>query len=167
MGVDVPEGLREDKGLEEGGLDVVEEGAGGLMNRGIAANVEPGVETRVALKDDVDDVVGGRVEDCWELCVAFWEGTRGWALSGGNTSFRAPEDHLTIEKVMSKFAQLLTNFVMCLQMLSKRDVNLFLPQAACCSSGVADLDSFPLSVLFTWERSCLFANLEKHRNYQI
>ena len=68
MGVDVPEGLREDKGLEEGGLDVVEEGAGGLMNRGIAANVEPGVETRVALKDVVDvDVVGGRVEDCWEL----------------------------------------------------------------------------------------------------
>ena len=56
MGVDVPEGLREVKGLEEDGLDVVEEGTGGLMNRGIAANVEPGVETRVALKD-VDDVV--------------------------------------------------------------------------------------------------------------
>ena len=63
MGVDVPEGLREDKGLEEGGLDVVEEGTGGLMNRGIAANVEPGVETRVALKD-VDDVVEGLVEGC-------------------------------------------------------------------------------------------------------
>ena len=46
---------------------MVEEGTGWLMNRGIAANVEPGVETRVALKDDVDDVVGGRVEDCWEL----------------------------------------------------------------------------------------------------
>ena len=92
---------------------MVEEGAGGLMNRGIAANVEPGVETRVALKDDVDVVVGGRVEDCWELCVAFWEGTRGWALSGGKTSFRAPEDHLTIENVMLTFLQLLTNFILC------------------------------------------------------
>jgi len=63
VGVDVPEGLREVKGLEEDGRDVVEEGTGGLMNRGIAANVEPGVETRVALKD-VDDVVEGLVEGC-------------------------------------------------------------------------------------------------------
>lgn len=60
------------------------------------------------------------------MCVAFWEGTRGWALSGGKTSFRAPEVHL------------------------------FLPQAACCSSGVADLDSFPLSVLFTLLSGDLF-----------
>ena len=34
MGVDVPEGLREDKGLEEDGLDVVEEGTGGLIKPG-------------------------------------------------------------------------------------------------------------------------------------
>jgi len=54
VGVEDP-GLKAVKGLEEGGLEAFAEEEG-LMNRGIAAKVEPGVETRVALNDEV---VGG------------------------------------------------------------------------------------------------------------
>ena len=85
----------------QGGLE--EEG---LMKRGIAAKVDPGVETLAALKDEV--VVGGvetrdgpRDDDVkfegWPpmlLLDTFGDGTRGWSPSRGNTSFRAPDDHL-------------------------------------------------------------------------
>ena len=94
VGVEDP-GLKAVKGLDEGGLEAfaVEEG---LMNRGIAAKVEPGVETRVALNDEVVDGVETlevRFEG-WVLFETFGEGTRGWSPSGGKTSFRAPDDHL-------------------------------------------------------------------------
>ena len=72
VGVEEP-ALKEVKGLEE-------EGAG-LMNLGMAARVDPGVVTRVALKDDVvggvdtrdglDDV---KVEGLFDT---FGDGTRG------------------------------------------------------------------------------------------
>ena len=51
VGVEEP-ALKEVKGLEE----FAEEEGAGLMNLGMAARVDPGVVTRVALKDDV---VGG------------------------------------------------------------------------------------------------------------
>jgi len=99
VGVDDP-ALKAVNGLEEGGLEAFAEGGAGLMNRGIAAKVEPGVETRVALKDEVVggvDTLDGRDDvkfEGWALFDTFGEGTRGWSPSGGKTSFRAPDDHL-------------------------------------------------------------------------
>ena len=101
VGVEDP-ALKAVKGLEDGGLEAFAEEAGGagLMNRGIAAKVEPGVETLVALKDEVVggvDTLAGRDDvrfEGWAVCDTFGEGTRGWSPSGGKTSFRAPDDHL-------------------------------------------------------------------------
>ena len=101
VGVEDP-ALKAVKGLEDGGLDTFaeEEGGAGLMNCGIAAKVEPGVETLVALKDEVVggvDTLAGRDDvrfEGWAVFVTFGEGTRGWSPSGGKTSFRAPDDHL-------------------------------------------------------------------------
>ena len=99
--------------LEEGGGLEEEEG---LMNRGIAANVDPGVETLVALKDEV--VVGGvetldgpRDDDVkFEVLLdTFGDGTRGWSPSGGKTSFRAPDDHLEIDILIQSKSILLKN----------------------------------------------------------
>ena len=101
VGVEDP-ALKAVNGLEEGGLEAFAEGGAGLMNRGIAAKVEPGVETRVALKDEVVggvDTLDGRDDvkfEGWALFETFGEGTRGWSPSGGKTSFRAPDDHLEI-----------------------------------------------------------------------
>ena len=105
VGVEDP-ALKAVKGLDDGGLEIFaeEEGGGaGLMNRGIAAKVEPGVETRVALKDEVVggvDTLDGRDDvrfEGWAVFDTFGEGTRGWSPSGGKTSFRAPDDHLEID----------------------------------------------------------------------
>ena len=99
VGVEDPP-LKAVKGLLEGGLEVFAEEEG-LINRGIAAKVDPGVETLVALKDeDVGGVetLDGRDDvkfEGWPLLLdTFGEGTRGWSPSVGKTSFRAPDDHL-------------------------------------------------------------------------
>ena len=82
VGVEDPP-LKAVKGLLEGGLEAFAEEEG-LIKRGIAARVDPGVETLVALKDeDVGGVetLDGRDDvkfEGWALLLdTFGEGTRG------------------------------------------------------------------------------------------
>ena len=143
VGVEDP-ALKAVKGLEDGGLDTFaeEEGGAGLMNRGIAAKVEPGVETLVALKDEVVggvDTLAGRDDvrfEGWAVCDTFGEGTRGWSPSGGKTSFRAPDDHL--EKLTYRPGQKLKS-------LANKVVlhYLFFPHAVCFASAVSDFSASP------------------------